>query len=327
MNSGNWHFFHGLARRSSAHWSLGSSLGKASLGWQQPVLVLILILGGAAVGMHGLALGQAQELSLDQGASGLAQALARLPFTTRVLFITAHPDDEPAGLLTFFSRGLHAKTALLSLTRGEGGQNLVSPDQAEALGLLRTGELLAADEYYGVEQYFTRAFDFGFSRSAEETLRLWDRKVVLSDMVRVIREFRPDLIISVWQGNARDGHGHHQAAGLLAQEAYRVSGDSSQSPEQGLDGPAPWKARMFFVLKPSEESSLLRVNTGEYVPLFGASFQQIGATGYSFHRTQGAGNSHALPGENWQELSRLFSENAPGNPSLPVFGANLFLLF
>ncbi len=320
------HFFRWHSPYSSAHCSMGPSLGKANLGWRQSVLVLILILGVAAVGMYGLALGQSQELSLDNGASGLAQALARLPFTTRVLFIAAHPDDEPAGLLTFFSRGLHAKTALLSLTRGEGGQNLVSPDQAEALGLLRTGELLAADEYYGAEQYFTRAFDFGFSRSAEETLRLWDRKVVLSDVVRVIREFRPDLIVSVWQGNAQDGHGHHQASGILAQEAYRVSGDPSQFPDQGLEGLAPWRARMFFVLKPSEKSGLLQVNTGEYVPLFGASFQQIGVKGYSFHRTQGAGNSHASAGDIWQELGRLFSESTPSTPSMPVFRASTFLL-
>ena len=117
--------------------------------------------------------GQSQELYLDRGAVGLSQSLKRLPLISRALFIMAHPDDEPAGLVTYVSRGLGARTAILSLTRGEGGQNLVGPDLFEALGLVRTGEMLAANEFYGASQYFSRAFDFGFSRSAPETLDKW----------------------------------------------------------------------------------------------------------------------------------------------------------
>jgi LmbE family N-acetylglucosaminyl deacetylase len=240
---------------------------------------------------------QSQELALDRGATGMAQALGRLPLTSRILFIAAHPDDETAGVLTYFSRGLHADTALLTLTRGEGGQNLISSDLFDALGLLRTGELLAADEYYGVKQYFTRAFDFGFSKSSEETLQKWNRILVLSDMVRAIRGFRPDVIVSVWQGNSKDGHGHHQASGILAREAYRLAGDAGQFPELAKQGVLPWQARKFYIgnLQPNDPASLT-INAGQYAALFGASFQQIGAQGYSLHRSQGYGNSYAAPG-------------------------------
>jgi len=213
------------------------------------------------------------------------------------MFIAAHPDDEPAGVITYVSRGLHVRTALLTLTRGEGGQNLISPDLFDALGLLRTGELLAADEYYGVRQYFTRAFDFGFSKSPEETLQKWDRTLVLGDMVRAIRSFRPDVIVSVWQGNSKDGHGHHQASGILAREAYRLAGDPQQFPELATQGLQPWQARKFYIGNlQAVDTASLSVNAGEYAPLFGASFQQIGAHGYSMHRTQGEGNSYAPPG-------------------------------
>jgi LmbE family N-acetylglucosaminyl deacetylase len=223
---------------------------------------------------------QSLDLPIYRGAVGLAQAMARLPLTSRVMFVAAHPDDESGGLLTYVSRGLHAKTALLTLTRGEGGQNLVSADLFEPLGLLRTGELMAADEYYGVQQYFTRAFDFGFSRSAEETLRFWNREVILSDMVRAIRKFRPDVIVSFWQGTPKDGHGHHQACGILAQEAFHVSGDSRRFPELLREGLLPWQAQRFFLTNPNTETqSVLRVNTGQYDPTLGISFQQLGAQG------------------------------------------------
>ena len=144
--------------------------------------------------------GQSQELYLDRGAVGLSQSLKRLPLISRALFIMAHPDDEPAGLVTYVSRGLGARTAILSLTRGEGGQNLVGPDLFEALGLVRTGEMLAANEFYGASQYFSRAFDFGFSRSAPETLDKWGRQRMLEDLVRAIRSFRPLVVVSVFDG-------------------------------------------------------------------------------------------------------------------------------
>ena len=147
---------------------------------------------------------------------GLAETIEAIDsarVTTRILYVTAHPDDESAAVLTYLARGLHADVALLSLTRGEGGQNALGPEQAPQLGLIRTQELLAATRGYGVKLYFTRAKDFGFSKTPEETEKVWGDQV-LEDMVRVIRTFRPNIVINGW-GGVHQGHGHHQAAGLL----------------------------------------------------------------------------------------------------------------
>jgi len=240
---------------------------------------------------------QSHQLFLDQGAVGLAQSLARLPLISRVLFITAHPDDEPAGLVTYVSRGLHAKTAILSLTRGAGGQNLVGADLFDALGLVRTGEMMAANEYYGAQQYFTRAFDFGFSKSAKETLSKWGHEIILGDMVRAIRSFRPQIIISVFNGTTGDGHGHHQAAGILAREAYQLSGNSNQFPQQLLQGLKAWQPHRLYLGNVGEKNrEVFSINAGEHAPLLGTSFHQLGAQGYSYHRSQGMGHSHASPG-------------------------------
>jgi LmbE family N-acetylglucosaminyl deacetylase len=240
---------------------------------------------------------QSLDVPLDRGAVGLVQALDRLPSISRVMFIAAHPDDENSGALPFVSRGLHARTALLTLTRGEGGQNLIGPEMFEGLGMIRTGELLAADEYYGVEQYFTRAFDFGFSRTAEESFQKWGREAILSDMVRAIRQFRPHLIVSVWSGDPRDGHGHHQACGILAKEAFFAAADENKFPELAQEGLAPWRVQKLYIRVSKVDESSFAIHTGQYIPLFGSSFQEIAALGYSFHRSQGNGDSYALPGE------------------------------
>jgi LmbE family N-acetylglucosaminyl deacetylase len=248
-------------------------------------------------GLSSLFFSQALDVPLDRGAVGLVQALDRLPSISRVMFIAAHPDDENSGALPYVSRGLHAKTALLTLTRGEGGQNLIGSEMFEGLGMIRTGELLAADEYYGVEQYFTRAFDFGFSRTSEESFQKWGRETILTDMVRAIRQFRPHIIVSVWSGDPRDGHGHHQACGILAKEAFFAARDGNRFPELAQEGLAPWIVqKLYFRVSKADESSFA-INTGQYVPLFGASFQEIAALGYSFHRSQGAGGSYAFPGD------------------------------
>jgi LmbE family N-acetylglucosaminyl deacetylase len=224
---------------------------------------------------------QTQELVIDRGVIGLSQALDRLPYTSRVMFVAAHPDDENSGVLPYVSRGLHARTALLTLTRGEGGQNLVGPDLFEALGLIRTGEMMAAGEYYGVQQFFTRAFDFGFSNSATETLGKWGKEVVLDDMVRAIRRFRPQVMVSVWRGDKSDGHGHHQAAGLLAREAFEDAGDPERFPDQSRDGLTPWKVQKFYSRVGEKEQPTLGVNPGQHVALLGASYQEIASRGYS----------------------------------------------
>ena len=277
-------------------------------------LFLLLFLSGCS--SLSVIYSQSHELFLDQGAVGLAQSLERLPLVSRVLFITAHPDDEPAGLVTYVSRGLHAKTAILTLTRGAGGQNLVGADLLDALGLVRTAEMMAANEYYGAQQYFTRAFDFGFSKSAEETLSKWGREMILGDMVRAIRSFRPQVIISIFNGTTSDGHGHHQATGILAREAYQISGDSNRFPQQLLQGLLAWQPQKLYLANVGERNpEVFSINAGQYASLLGASFQQLGAQGYRHHRSQGMGHSHASPG-NYPVRLQLAEVSIPTGDSL-----------
>src|SRR6267143_2176107 len=153
------------------------------------------------------------------------EAIDRARVTTRILYITAHPDDESGAVLTYLARGLHADVALLSLTRGEGGQNALGPEQAPQLGLIRTQELVAATRGYGVKLFFTRAPDFGFSKTAEETEKVWGDQA-LEDMVSVIRTFRPNIVINHW-GGVHSGHGHHQASGLLTPKAVQLAADAT----------------------------------------------------------------------------------------------------
>src|SRR5688500_10339400 len=162
----------------------------------------------------------AQSALEGDGAVAIGVALRRLGITKRALMIAAHPDDENTAVIAELALGRGADVAYLSLTRGEGGQNLIGGELEEALGLIRTEELLAARRLDGAVQFFTRAYDFGFSRSAEETFRQWPRDSVLADVVAVIRAWRPDAVISQFTGTARDGHGQHQVAGILAREAF-----------------------------------------------------------------------------------------------------------
>src|ERR1700687_1447820 len=183
---------------------------------------------------------------------GLAETIEAIDsarVTTRILYVTAHPDDESGAVLTYLARGLHADVALLSLTRGEGGQNDLGPEQAPQLGLIRTQELLAATRWYGVKLYFTRAKDFGFSKTPEETEKVWGDQV-LEDMVRLIRSFRPNVVINGW-GGVHGGHGHHQASGLLTPRAVQLAADSSfklhgSSPE--AEDLTPWGDRKPVIL-------------------------------------------------------------------------------
>ena len=177
------------------------------------------------LGMAG-ASGFAQFAPAPGTGPGLAEtveAIDSVRVTTRILYVTAHPDDESAATLTYLARGLHAEVALLSLTRGEGGQNDLGPEQAPQLGLIRTQELLAATRGYGVKLYFSRAPDFGFSKTSEETEKVWGDQVV-EDMVRLIRTMQPHIVINGW-GGIHSGHGHHQAAGLLTPRAVQLAAD------------------------------------------------------------------------------------------------------
>src|ERR1700692_1763260 len=159
------------------------------------------------------------------GLNDTVEAIDSASVTTRILYITAHPDDESGAVLTYLARGLHADVALLSLTRGEGGQNVLGPEQAPQLGLIRTQELLAATHGYGVKLFFTSAKDFGFSKTPAETEKIWGDQV-LADMVRIIRTFRPNIVINNF-GGVHSGHGHHQAAGLWTPQAVKLAADPS----------------------------------------------------------------------------------------------------
>ncbi|MCK9409423.1 MAG: PIG-L family deacetylase, partial [Bacteroidetes bacterium] len=171
----------------------------------------------------------------------LQLAVNKLSVLGSVLYIAAHPDDENTALLSYFAKGKLLRTAYLSITRGEGGQNLVGSELGTELGIIRTQELLAARQVDGAEQYFTRAIDFGYSKSSDEALRMWNKDSVLQDVVWVIRKFRPDIIITRFSPT-QGGHGHHLASAILAQEAFRISGDSTVFPDQ-IKFVKPWKAK------------------------------------------------------------------------------------
>ena len=188
-----------------------------------------------------LSAGHAAEPRPD--AARLALALRRLGVVGRVLYVAAHPDDENTNLLAYLENVALVRTAYLSITRGDGGQNLVGPEQGPELGLIRTQELLAARRIDGAEQFFTRARDFGFSKSPEETLRIWGQAPVLADVVTVIRRFRPDVIITRFSPEKADTHGHHTASAMLAVEAFRAAADPTFHPEELAGGLEPWQAR------------------------------------------------------------------------------------
>lgn len=214
----------------------------------------------------------------------------RLPVSTRVLMTGAHPDDEESALLAYVSRAEFADCAYLSATRGEGGQNLIGPELFDALGIIRTEELLAARRYDRCAQFFTRAYDFGFSKDPQEAFAKWGREATLSDLVRVIRRYRPDIIISVWQGTKDDGHGHHQAIGLLTPEAFHAAGDPSRFSEQLNQGLHPWQARQLYILsRDSKAPHSFSIDAGQFSPEIGMSLTEVAALGRSQHQSQGQG--------------------------------------
>ncbi len=208
----------------------------------------------------------------------------------RVLMIGAHPDDEDTELLTVLVRSMGAEAAYLSLNRGEGGQNLIGPELGEALGILRTEELLAARRLDGARQFFTRAYDFGYSKSLEETWRHWPRDSILKDVVRVVRRFRPQVIVSVFSGTSRDGHGQHQAAGWSAREAFDAAGDSARFPGLSAEGLTPWSPRKLYQSTRFDTlATTLVLEGGVLDSAVGQSYHQIAMAGRSLHRSQDMG--------------------------------------
>jgi LmbE family N-acetylglucosaminyl deacetylase len=229
----------------------------------------------------------------DTGAIGLGQALKRLQTTASALHTAAHPDDEDSGLLAYLARKEQARTAYLSLNRGEGGQNVIGTELFEPLGVIRTEELLQARRLDGGGQFFTRVMDYGFSKTRAEAARIWGERETLADMVRVIRMYRPLVVISRFSGTPADGHGHHQLAGYLSPLAFKAAADPQQFPEHFAEGLRPWQAKKFyvsqsFVQNPQNQPSLL-LNTGEYDSLIGRSYFEIAMEGRSQHKSQEMG--------------------------------------
>src|SRR5260221_5138352 len=225
-------------------------------------------------------------------------ALKRLATTARLMHTTAHPDDEDGGMLTLESRGLGTHTLLMTLNRGEGGQNKVGSTLLDSLGVLRNCELLAADRYYGVDERFSRVADFGFSKNPEERLEKWHgHDVAVGDMVRVIRTFRPDVLVARFPGTSRDGHGNHQASAILTKEAFRAAGDPKRFPEQIAEGLQPWLPKKLYIGNVcgfgastcDAANYTVKLNTGKEDPLLGESYVQFAIDGLRHQRSQGLG--------------------------------------
>jgi LmbE family N-acetylglucosaminyl deacetylase len=258
------------------------------------VVVAVVVLGA----VHEAAAMDAAERQL---------ALDRLLVTGSALYVAAHPDDENTAMLAYLAQGRGVRTAYLALTRGDGGQNLIGTEQGDALGVIRTHELLAARAIDGAEQFFTRAVDFGYSKTPEETLRIWGHDEVLADVVWVIRSFRPDVVIARFPANGDGGHGHHTASAILAAEAFAAAGDPARFPEQ-LRSVQPWRAKRLVwnawrrpgSAPPVGAPPSVTVDLGAFDPLLGRAYSELAAEARSMHKSQGFGASSrrgALPND------------------------------
>src|ERR1700723_483263 len=267
-------------------------------------------------------------LPINRGSAAVWQSLKKLHTRASLIMITAHPDDEDGGMLTYESRGQGARVTLLTLNRGEGGANVMSANYFDGLGLVRTEELLAADRYYGVQQFWTRMCDYGFSKTKEEALEKWGHDQTLSDVVRVVRMTRPLVITSVFVGGRTDGHGNHQVAGQIAQESFKAAGDPAIFPEQIKEGLRPWKPLKDYALVPfspvtdkgildyadgkyypaefnnyttgtvihSALSASVEIPEGEYSPLLGLTYLQVARVGLGQQKSQSGGTGFAPAG-------------------------------
>jgi LmbE family N-acetylglucosaminyl deacetylase len=294
---------------------------------------------------------EATPLPENRGATALYESLKRLDTTASLMMIVAHPDDEDGGLLTYESRGLGVRTALFTLTRGEGGQNAMSAADYDALGLIRTNELLRADEYYGVDQqYWGSVADYGFSKTMAEALSQWGHDRVLYDAVRAVRMYRPMVVCSVFVGGVTDGHGHHQVSGMLAQEVFNVAGDPNVFPDQIAAGLQPWKPLKVYARVPGFSLSpkgMFDYATGKYAPvrfhdyvndtdingipatnitieegardpLLGQTYIQIARRGLGEQRSQHEGPNVPLPGEASSAYHR-YGSRVPVQPTEQSF--------
>ncbi|MDE3172393.1 MAG: PIG-L family deacetylase [Gemmatimonadota bacterium] len=260
-------------------------------------------------------------IAQDRGAAALGEAVEGLGTSVRVLMIGAHPDDEDTQLIAYLATGRHVETAYLSLTRGDGGQNLIGNELGPLLGMIRTQELLSARRIDGGRQYFTRAYDFGFSKTAAETFKHWPRDSILRDMISVIRAFRPQVVISVWSGTPRDGHGHHQVSGILSRIAFDLAGDTVRYPRSATNGLGGWTPTLFYRSArvfggrargaPPPEGAIA-FDVGAYDALAGRTYAALAAESRSQHRSQGQGNMAPL--DDRMDYVRLEESRAASAP-------------
>jgi len=252
-------------------------------------------------------------LPMDQGAVAVWQALKKLDTLASALHVTAHPDDEDGGMLVEEARGHGVRMGLLTLTRGEGGQNLMTADYFDAEGILRTRELLDADRYYGTDQMFSRVIDYGFSKTAEESRQKWGEQRALADVVRAIRTYRPLVVIPRFEGTERDGHGNHQLSGILAREAFYAAADPTKFPDQLAEGLRPWQARKLYMdnVRASEDWNVA-IDTGAFDPVLGDTYVGISRLGWWNHRSQYGGGAIAKPGDYKSYYKRLFPPSGAG---------------
>jgi len=287
----------------------------------------------------------AVKLPIDRGSTALYQTLRKLHTRASLLMITAHPDDEDGGMLAYETRGEGATATLLTLNRGEGGQNVMSNDYWDRLGEVRTQELLQADRYYGVQEYWTRVADYGFSKTKEEALSKWTEQRVLYDVVRIVRMTRPLIVSSVFVGGPSDGHGHHQVAGMMAQEVFNAAGDPNVFPDQIKEGLKPWKPLKVYERVPQwavsskgifdyatghtlplrfydyvnktwithQLSTDVEIPEGNYDPILGETYVQIARKGLGFQKTQNGGTGYVAPTEVQSPYHRFAS-------AIPVSG-------
>ena len=256
--------------------------------WSPSRSLFILLLGFSFV--HGAD----HNPYVAMNAAELRRNIAKLAALGSALYVGAHPDDENTGLIAYLAQERMFEAAYLSLTRGDGGQNLLGGEQAERLGLIRTQELLAARRLDGGRQFFTRAIDFGFSKSAQESMAIWGREEVLADMVWIIRRFQPDVIISRFSPVDGGGHGHHSASSILTREAFHLAADSTEYREQ-LTRVKPWQAKRLlwngWRLEGAEAAKAISLEAGGYNPLLGKSYTEIAGESRSMHKSQGFGSA------------------------------------
>src|SRR3989440_348458 len=263
-----------------------------------------------------------RDFPRPMNAAEIQLALQKLNVLGRVLYIAAHPDDENTNLMALWANGSLYQTAYLSVTRGDGGQNLIGPELGERLGGIRTHELLAARRLDHAQQFFTRAIDFGFSKSATETLRIWDRDKILADIVWTIRRWKPDIIVTRFSPDDDKTHGHHTASAILAREAFQAAADPKRFPEQ-LASVEVWKptrivwntSPFFFQNRnlPFDPTGLTTLEAGGFSPLLGKAFTEIAAASLSMHKSQGVGRS---PGRGARKEYFKLLEGAPMTNSL-----------